>query len=327
MSDAGCSQPLGGLHITLQSAPDSALHSYRIGGLAVSSQLELAGAIDAPADGAAADVTVRFEPVPEALPGGSPGGPTWDIDGDTVLLRVPSLARYLIRGGRHIGVEPEPGATARDVGAFVLGTSFGILLHQRGALVLHGSAVEKDGAALVVCGRSGEGKSTLAAALCQAGFGLVADDICTIDFDAERRAVVAPDGRQLKLWRDSIDKLELAGEQGEAVREGFEKYFVAPAVSAAAAPRLKAIYVLREHRPPVEAGIEPLALPDAMRMLDIEAYRPGLRERLGSKPAMLLQGSAMLAHAQVFLCVRPRGFEHMEATVADLVTHWESLGR
>ena len=304
----------------------SATHSYRIGGLTVSSQLDLPGAIEASAGDDIVDVTVRFEPVPEALAGGLAGGPTWDMDGDTVLLRVPRLARYLIRGGRHIGVELERGATARDASAFVLGTSFGILLHQRGALVLHGAAVAKDGAALVVCGRSGEGKSTLAAALCRAGFDFVTDDICVIAFDVDRQPRVAPDGRQLKLWRESIDRLGLAGQQGEAVREGFEKYFMAPAASAAETPpRLTAIYVLREQRPPLEAGIEPLTLPDAMRILDIEAYRPGMRARIGSSPAMLAQGVAMLAHAQVFRFLRPRGFEHTDATVAEITAHWERL--
>jgi hypothetical protein len=305
----------------------AAPRSYRIGGLVVSSQLDLPGAIEVPANDDNVDVTVRFEPVPEALGDGIVGGPNWYLDGDTLLLRVPRLARYLISDGLHIGVELEPGATERDASAFVLGTSFGILLHQRGALVLHGAAVAKDGAAFVVCGRSGEGKSTLAAALCRAGFDVVADDICVIDFAADRRPVVAPDGRQLKLWRESIDKLDLAGQQGEAVREGLEKYFMAPAADAAATapPRLTAIYVLRGQLPPLGQGIEPLALPDAMRMLDIEAYRPGLRARIGSKRAMLGQGVAMLAHAKVFRLIRPRGFEHMDATVAQLTAHWESL--
>jgi hypothetical protein len=307
--------------VSISSAP----FSYRIGGLAVSSQFDLPGAIEAPANDDTVDVTVRFEAVPEALEAGTVGGPTWDMDGDTVLLRVPRLARYLIKDGRHIGVELEPGATARDASAFVLGTSFGILLHQRGALVLHGAAVAKEGAAIAICGRSGEGKSTLAAALCRAGFGFVTDDICVIDFDAERRPLVAPDGRQLKLWRESIDQLGLGGQQGDAVREGFEKYFMTPSAGAVLSPRLTAIYVLRELRLPSEACIEPLTLPDAMRVLDIEAYRPGLRARIGSRPTMVAQGAAMLARAQVFRVLRPRGFEHMDATVAQLTAHRESL--
>lgn len=280
-----------------------------------------------PAHDGRADVTVRLAPVPKTLDLATASGPTWDMDGETVLLRVPRLARILIKSGCDICVELESGATARDASAFVLGTSFGILLHQRGALVLHGAAVAKDGRAIAICGHSGAGKSTLAAALCREGFEFVTDDICVVGPDAERRPVVLPDGRQLKLWRESIVRLDLATRQGEAVRESFEKYFIEPQSTAAAAPRLSAIFVLREARPPFKEGIEPLTLPDAMRMLDYQAYRPGLRAKLGSKPQMLMQAAALIGHAKVFRLARPLGFEHVQETVTILRDHWDALGR
>jgi hypothetical protein len=87
------------------------------------------------------------------------------------------------------------------------------------------------------------------------------------------------------------------------------------------------ISVLREARPPLKEGIELLALPDAMRMLDYQAYRPGLRAKLGSKPQMLVQAAALFGHAKVFTLVRPRGFEHMQETIAILREHWDALGR
>jgi energy-coupling factor transporter ATP-binding protein EcfA2 len=301
------------------------MYNYRISGLSVSSQMELPGAIATPAHGGGAEVTVRFAPVPKGLDGTTACGPTWDMDGETFLLRVPRLARFLISGGSDICVELESGATARDASGFVLGTSIGILLHQRGALVLHGSAVAKDGRAAAICGHSGAGKSTLAAALCRAGLEFVTDDICVVSLDAERRPVILPDGRQLKLWRESIDRLDLAARQGEAVRESFHKYFIEPHASAAVASRLSAIYVLREARPPMQAGIESLALPDAMRMLEYEAYRPGLRAKLGSKPEMLALAARVLGHAKAFRLTQTRGFEHMEETVARLRKHWEAL--
>jgi hypothetical protein len=301
------------------------MHSYRISGLAVLSQLELPGAIGVSADDGKADITVRLERVPEALPSCSASGPTWDMHGDTVLLRVPRLARFLIKGGRDICVELESGATARDASGFILGASFGILLHQRGALVLHGAAVAEDGNAIAICGHSGAGKSTLAAALCRDGFEFVADDICVVSPDAGRRPIVLPDGRQLKLWRESIDKLELAGRQGEAVHSHFEKYFIEPEASAATAPRLSVIYVLSEARPPFKGAIYALALPDAMRMLDYQTYRPELQAKLGSKPQMLAQGAAMFGYAKIFQLVRPRGFERLKETVAMMREHWQAL--
>ena len=176
--------------------------------------------------------------------------------GEIFLLRVPRLARFLITAGRDIVVEIEPGVTDHDAAGFVLGSAFGILLHQRGALVLHGAAVAKDGRAIAICGASGAGKSTLAAALCRDGCAFVTDDICVVGLDANRRPVVLPDGRQLKLWKQSIDRLDLAQLRGEAVRESFEKYFIDPSDARGQPSPLAAIYVLREARPPFKAGIE-----------------------------------------------------------------------
>lgn len=303
------------------------MFTYLISGLHVSSELELPGAIHEGCPAAAADVSIRRGPVPTALDGATARGPTWEMAGEVFLLRVPRLARFRITGGRDIAVETEPGISDHDVAGFVLGTAFGILLHQRGALVLHGAAVAKDGRAIAICGASGAGKSTLAAALCRGGCALVADDICAVGLDASRRPMVLPDGRQLKLWKESIDRLDLAELRGEAVRRSFEKYYIDPSAARAEPSPLSAIYVLREARAPLKAGIESLALPDAVRMLDYEAYRPGLRAKIGQKAQLLALAATTLGHAKMFLLIRPRGFEKLQDTVDELQVHWDSLER
>jgi hypothetical protein len=69
-----------------------------------------------------------------------------------------------------------------------------------------------------------------------------------------------------------------------------------------------------------------VALPDAMRTLDYQAYRPGLRMKIGQKPEMLAQSAAVFGHARMFLLIRPRGLEHLPETVATLRAHWDALG-
>ena len=301
--------------------------SYLISGLHVSSELELPGAIPEPFQATTTDISIRCGPVPTALDGATASGPTWDMTGDTFLLRVPQLARFQITAGHDVAVEIEPGVTDRDAASFVLGAAFGILLYQRGALVVHGAAVAKDGRAVMICGGSGTGKSTLAAALCRGGCAFVADDICVVDLDASRHPMVLPDGRQLKLWKESINWLDLAQLRGEAVREPFEKYYIDPFDARVQPSPLSAIYVLREAQLRLKTGIERLALPDAMRTLDYEAYRPGLRAKFGQKPEMFAHAAAMLGHAKMFLLIAPRGFEHLRETVTALRAHWDSLER
>ena len=300
------------------------MYSYRISGLSVTSEMELLGATPMAHD-AAPDVMVCYGDVPGQLARPSSCGPSWQREGDTILLCVPGLARFLITAGRSVVIALEDEALRRDASGFVLGSCLGILLHQRGALVLHGSAVARNGRAIVLCGHSGAGKSTTAAALSQKGCSFVSDDICVIGLDAQGAPVVLPDGRRLKLWRQSIDGLDLEARRGEAVRETFEKYFVEPGPTVTEPPLLDAIYELHESRLPGQDGIEALTLPDAMRMLERQAYRPRLRRELSSPQQILSQAAATLHHARAFAFTRPLGFERLDAALDALMQHWQGL--
>jgi hypothetical protein len=302
------------------------MHEYRISGLTVASELELPGVIPARPSNERPDVTIRRATVPATLEGATRLGPTLELAGEELLLRVPHLARFLIARGQEITVQLEPDTKEGDAAGVVLRTAFGILLHQRGALVLHGAAVASDGRAIAICGLSGVGKSTLAAALCREGCSFVTDDVCVIGLNGQREPIVLADGRQLKLWRDSIVELDLTERCGEAVRDTFEKYYVQPFDRTGTPPKLSAICALREAHPLTQSGIESLALPDAMRVLEYEFYLPVLHAKIGSKPKMLAQAAAIFGHAKAFLLIRPRGFEHLEKTIAILREHWNTLG-
>ena len=153
---------------------------YRISGLSVSSEIELPGLIASVAE-RVPQVSIRRGPVPENLPDCRASGPTWQVADKQFLLRIPDIARFLLNDGREIVVAPESDEGAADIPIFILGTVFGILLHQREQIVLHASAVRVNGKAVLFCGSSGAGKSTLAAALSQRGYPLVNDDFCTRD--------------------------------------------------------------------------------------------------------------------------------------------------
>ena len=297
--------------------------NYRICGLTVGSELDLTGAIHNHSLSEAVDVAIRRGRVPARLAGATDAGPDWQLTGnDRFLFGVAGLARFLVTGGRQITVEIETGARESDVSGFVLGTAFGILLHQRGSLVLHGSAVACNARAIAICGESGAGKSTLAAALCRDGCSFVTDDLCAITRDKNGQPVVLPDGRKLKLWKDTIDKFDLLARRGDQVRQPFEKYYIEPFDETIEPPTLSAIFVLRNAQSTSEAGIERLALPDAMRILECEMYRPGIRAKMGLKAELIMHAAATLTHAKVFLLRRPRGFEHLDETAGWMRACW-----
>src|SRR5207237_1355091 len=89
-----------------------------------------------------------------------------------------------IQGGCAITVDPSPEVTADQLRFYLLTRAFAILLHQRGASVLHGSAVALGGRAAIFLGTWGQGKSTLAEALWRRGHALMTDDVAAVRFTA-----------------------------------------------------------------------------------------------------------------------------------------------
>jgi hypothetical protein len=85
-----------------------------------------------------------------------------------------------IREGRSVQLDEAAGLDATLFFVTVVGPILGVALAQRGNLVLHGSAVRRDGMALAIVGESEQGKSTLAAALARGGWGFVADDLVPV---------------------------------------------------------------------------------------------------------------------------------------------------
>ncbi len=82
------------------------------------------------------------------------------------------------------------------------GGAVALLMAMRGTAPLHASAVAIDGCAIVVCGTSGAGKSSFAAALIGQGGKLISDDLSVLSFDAAGRACVLPGRTTLRLFPD-----------------------------------------------------------------------------------------------------------------------------
>jgi len=107
-----------------------------------------------PAEGdAPADVTVVETGVP--LSEGSPLGMAG------VVVGTPRVGGMRIAGGASIEVERHPECTEEALRLMLMGQGAAVVLHQRGALPLHGSAVLTDGGAVLLLGHSGVGKSTV----------------------------------------------------------------------------------------------------------------------------------------------------------------------
>jgi hypothetical protein len=253
-------------------------------------------------------------------------GVTWQLAGAKFLLRIPGLARFLLADGKSITFEPENGTAPDEIAVFLSGSVFGMLLHQRGNIVLHASAVAVGGKAVLFCGASGAGKSTLAAALNRAGCAVVADDVCAVTIGHGSIPVVQSDGRMIKLWAEAVEHLDLAERRSAPVRAKLQKYYVESDAERSTALALGAIYVLRDARPPLAEGIEAVNIVDAATLLRRNAYRPALVKRMGQREMYFRAAAAMTAAAGVFHLTRPLVFARLPDTIAMLQRHWRQIG-
>ncbi len=307
------------------------MFSYRICGIDAHSDIHLPG-VDEPAlpDATAQPVTIRRGVVPGAIAGAIAHGPNWHIAASECLIEVPDVARFHLSDGARITYAVACEAALADVPIFLLGTVFGMLLHQRERLVLHASAVAVDGPdgprAVLFAGVSGAGKSTLAAALGARGFALVGDDMCALSLRPGASPLVHPDGRQLKLWHEAVIRLDLGERRQERVRPVLEKFYVAPSGAMTAPLPLGAIYVLREARTGMEPGIARANIVDAALLLRRNAYRPQMVRRLGQNASYFHAAAAIAGHAGIYTFTRKLGFKRMGAALDQLQEHWAQIG-
>ncbi len=157
------------------------------------------------------------------LPSGN--GDLFNAGPGLFLLSMRGVAQYMASGGTDIKVDIEAGADQESVRLFLLGSVLGALLHQRGLLPLHASAIETAKGAVLFAGTSGTGKSALAAAFHARGYRVLADEICVVD-SSSIDCPVLPAFPRLLLWPDVIEQLGLSGPHVRPVRPKLRKHHV-----------------------------------------------------------------------------------------------------
>lgn len=286
----------------LRHAPAAPRHRSSIWGITFASDIDLPGARQA---GDSADVTVDYGGVPDALSDARSEGVAYQAAPGRFLLRVPGLASFLVEGGTTITVQPHPDAHPDAVRLLLLGTPMGALLHQRERIPLHAAAVEIDGRAVVLAGNSANGKSAVAAALHEAGYRIVADDVCAVHARDDGTAIAEVGLTELLLWRDTVERLGLDAAALPRARPELEKYRYPVATADTALP-VGQIVVLDHHN---EDGfeVEPIEGLGRIRVLLHQTRGSGYLEGLGAKPFHFRTTTAIAGRVPMWRLGCPRG--------------------
>lgn len=288
---------------------------YRAFGLTFASVYALPELLPAGSD-AVPDVVIVDGAVPEELPGVLKRGVRFQAAAQALRLQVDGVATYLIEHGRRITIARAPGVEDDDVRVFLLGSAFGALLHQRGDLVLHGSAVDWQGEAVAFLGHSGAGKSTLATAFRRRGHAVLTDDVCVVRPDASGRMCAYPGFPQAKLWLDSLQKLEFDPEGLRRIRGKLEKRAVPLVDQFRDAPLpLKKLYVLGQHNRD-ELKLTPVAGPAKFSVLKRQTFRFGFLAAIEAKTAHFQYALRLAQQAAMSSVVRGDDLARLDELVA-----------
>lgn len=233
---------------------------YRAYGLTIRSELalpELEATLPGPAD-----VVVRFAQTGRPAPA---TGSVFEFGADTQFLAWSGAGAFRIRGTREIEIERAAGTGDRLLALPLLGPVMALLLHLRGKLVLHASAVAAGDRGAIFLGDKRAGKSTTAAALVAAGNRLLTDDVLAFDTMPTGGLGILPAYPQIKLAPDSAQAVKIDATVEPRIHHAIDKrQHRLPQRFSHASVGVRRIYVLERG---TKAKVTPMPLQTALLAL------------------------------------------------------------
>ncbi len=286
--------------------------NYSAYGLTIDSTFPLTGLPLVP--DAAPDVVVREGMVPTLLSKPLRQGVLYQAQPGEFLLQLDDIARFWVRGGETITFERSFQASDADVLVFLLGSAFGALLHQRGVLPLHGSAVVTPEGVVVFAAHSGNGKSTLAGAFAKRGYTILSDDVCAVSMETGG-PLASPGVPWMRLWADMQHHLDGDTER-RRVREGQEKYIVplGERFAREAMPLRAGVELMVGNTD--ELWVKPRVDMDKSQVLLRHTYRSRYVGGLGLEGAHFMQVMQVAEQIDVYRLLRPQAPFRLDEIVA-----------
>ena len=214
--------------------------------------------------------------------------PLWHAKRGTFLLHVPYIGAFRVTDGARIEVAAAASVDQASIDAYLHGCVRAALLQQRGEIALHGVCLlpPERAEAVVICGASATGKSTLAAELCRRGWKLMADDLTRVEC-VDPAPQVWPSDTCVKLWRDACEMLDIDATDLPRIRRNVERYSVSvPSHDQPVGLRL--VLELRYQG----QGLEPLpSAADRMLLLNRHVFR---RRQIAALGMQVEHGKAVM---------------------------------
>jgi len=294
------------------------MYQYRAYGLCIRSSIRFPELVEAP-DAQAADLTILRDTLPDAPDFPPERSVQVHATDTTIYAHWTSLGTYAAEDGSCIRFRPAPHATPNMQRLPLLGVMLGLILHQRGTCTVHGSAVALPQGAVAFIGPKGAGKSTTVAALQDAGYPLLSDDVLALSRSgADAPFCIEPAFPQIKLWPDSAAAVGQKHDTLDALAPQLPKRaWRARDHFADQAHPLRAVYVLGFGDDLLRI---PLAPREAFVAVLAETYAPRFVGRHGTGADHFQQLSALVKQVPVYQLERTRDLSALPVLVDMIVT-------
>jgi hypothetical protein len=237
------------------------------------------------------------------------------------LVRFPLLADFAISAdGTTVDGWPVPGVSGATVEHLYLNQATPLALSRQDKLVLHAAAVDIDGKAVALVGKSGRGKSTLAASFATHGIPFLTDDGLLVEW-SEGKLLARPSHPSIRLWDDSGRALVADASMAPPVDYTSKTRFLAgPGILFCREPRpLHHVYYLGDAEVP-DIAIAPVR--PAAALLDM--VRNSFLLDIAEQEMLALHFTEISRIAQLPIHFRvdyPRSYAELENVRAELIRH------
>jgi hypothetical protein len=238
------------------------------------------------------------------------------------VLRFPELCDFILdTGQRHIHVLPHHQLDDDSIEHLLVDQVIPRLLAHEGHLLLHACAVNVEGRTVLFLGKSGWGKSTLAALFHHAGYALYSDDCVLLRQQSSHWQTIAT-YPSLRLYEDSIENIFVGDSSLSPVSEYSDKQRIALSVEQEQVPpALHAMYFLSDPENAAD-DIQISRMQAANTCIELieRSFRLDVDNRLQSKQLMA-SAAALTQSVPAFRLSYPHNFENNSELIAQLIQH------
>lgn len=209
----------------------------------------------------------------------------------------------------------------------LLGPILGSVLRMRGVVSLHACVLEVASRAVVVAGRSGAGKSTVAATLARLGHAVLSDDVAALGRNERGTWIAHPGYPRLRLEPETLQMVGADVDGLDTVQTSLPKRYLELSDGRQETPwrfwsdplPLAAVYVLERDGNVASPGVERLHGPARMETLLGQVRDSSLRLEQATRAAEWEQLARLAGEVEVRRLLCPEGLDSVSSTCQALV--------